>query len=147
MTLPPEHEDLSFPFDDAGCFGCSARNPDGLGLRFRRDGDTMYGSYTVSDRFHGAPGIAHGGIVATILDEYSCAAAVFLRGDPVLTGELNVRYERPCPVEVPLDIRARIIGEDHPRYLVIEAEVCAGGEVLVRSSGKFFPRPAGRPTP
>ena len=140
-------EKVSFPFDDGGCFGCSPRNGDGLQLEFARTGSEIVGTYVVPDRFHGAPGVAHGGIVATILDEYSCAAAVFLRGCRVVTGELTVRYERPCPVEKPLAIRSRVADESHPRYLVIEALVSDGDEVLVRSVGKFFPRDLDQPAP
>ena len=134
--------EIVFPFGDGGCFGCSKSNPDGLQLRFFRDGDEVTAAYTVPDRFHGAPGIAHGGIVATILDEFSCAAAVSLAGTRVVTGELQVRYEKPCPVEREFRVRARILGAEHARYLVIEAEISIDGERLVRSTGKFFRQPA-----
>ncbi|HXC49783.1 MAG TPA: PaaI family thioesterase [Candidatus Limnocylindrales bacterium] len=143
-----ELEELVFPFGDGGCFGCSKLNPDGLQLRFFRgpseiDGrDEIVGTCRVPDRFHGAPGITHGGIVATILDEFSCAAAVFLAGVRVVTGELQVRYERPCPVEREIVVRSRVASDAHARYLVIEAEMHLGAERLVRSSGKFFRQPA-----
>jgi acyl-coenzyme A thioesterase PaaI-like protein len=94
--------------------------------------------YRIPDRFHGAPGIAHGGIVATILDEISCAAAVFLVDRFVVTGELVVRYERPVPIETPLDFDAELAGQTHPRYAEIVARVRQGDTVLARSSGKFF---------
>ena len=124
--------------EDGGCFGCSAQNPAGLRLSFRRRGDVVVADCRVADHFHGAPGIAHGGIVATLLDEISCAAAYFTRGRRVVTGELNVRYRRPCPVESPLNLSARATDAQHPRYLVIAAEVRVGDEVLAESSGKFF---------
>jgi acyl-coenzyme A thioesterase PaaI-like protein len=92
----------------------------------------------VPDRFHGAPGVAHGGIVATILDETSCAAAVFVADRFVVTGELTVRYERPVPVEAPLDVEAEIVGTGHPRYVEIVARIRRDDVVLARSSGKFF---------
>jgi uncharacterized protein (TIGR00369 family) len=136
----PEDVDLSFPAD-GGCFGCSSANPSGLQLRFRRRGDAIQASYTVPDRFHGAPGVTHGGIVATLLDEVSCAAAVFVRDRHVVTGELTVRYSRPCPVETPLDLAAEVV-EETARYLVIEGQVRRGDELLARSTGKFFFRPA-----
>jgi acyl-coenzyme A thioesterase PaaI-like protein len=119
-----------------------------LRLRFwRRDG-RIVGDYVIPDRFHGAPGIAHGGIVAAILDEFSCAALYFLRGERVVTGELSVRYESPCPVETPLRIQSWIQAQDHPRYRVVEAQASdASGSVLVRSVGKFFPTGAPRPAP
>lgn len=135
-TTYPEDVDLPFPAD-GGCFGCSASNPIGLQMCFRRHGEMVYADFVVADRFHGAPGIAHGGIVATMLDEASCAGAVFIRDQRVVTGELAVRYRRPCPVETPIRLEARVTGE-HPRYLVIEAQVSREGEVLAQSTGKFF---------
>jgi acyl-coenzyme A thioesterase PaaI-like protein len=123
--------------DDGGCFGCSARNPHGLQLRFRQRGDVIVADHVIAERFHGAPGIAHGGIIATLLDEVSCAAAAVARDTHVVTGELSVRYRRPCPVEVPLTLSARITGEQ-TRYLVIAAEVRRDDEVLAHSTGKFF---------
>lgn len=134
----PDAGELLFPFGDGGCFGCSKSNEAGLQLRFYRDGDEVVGHPTVPDRFHGAPGVVHGGIVATMLDEFSCAAAVFLAGHRVVTGELTVRYERPCPVERRLEARARVVDASHARYLVIEAELHLDGQRLVRSTGKFF---------
>ena len=136
----PVAEVLTFP-EDGGCFGCSQANPSGLGLRFRRDGAVVRTHHRIADRFHGAPGIAHGGIVATILDEVSCAAAVFVADRYVVTGELVVRYERPVPVEALLEIAAEIARQDHPRYAEIAARVTQDGVVLARSTGKFFYRP------
>ena len=130
-------EILRFP-PGSGCFGCSSENATGLQLTFRRRGDEVHADYTIPDRFHGAPGVAHGGIVATIIDEVSCAAVFFLRNRYVVTGELTVRYAKPCPVETPLRFRARIFSDDHSRYAVVQTEVEREGVVLARSSGKFF---------
>lgn len=140
----PLSGELIFPFGDGGCFGCSPSNPAGLHLHFYRGGEDdeeIVSTYTVPERFHGAPGIAHGGIVATILDEFSCAAAVFLAGSRVVTGELTVRYQRPCPVEVELDVKARVRDLGHARYLVIEAWIERDGQRLAGSTGKFFRSP------
>jgi acyl-coenzyme A thioesterase PaaI-like protein len=138
----PEGVELAFP-EDGGCFGCSPSNAAGLALRFRRDGMRIRAVTRIADRFHGAPGIAHGGIVATLLDETSCAAAVFVGDRFVVTGELVVRYQAPVPVEVPLDLDAEIVGQTHPRYAEIAACVRRDGVVLARSTGKFFYRERG----
>lgn len=76
--------------------------------------------------------------MATILDEVSCAVAVLVGDRYVVTGELVVRYERPVPVGVPLDIEAEIVHQTHPRYAEIEARVRDGSTLLARSTGKFF---------
>jgi acyl-coenzyme A thioesterase PaaI-like protein len=133
----PEDVEVTFP-NDGGCFGCSPTHPSGLNLRFRRRGERVLSRYTIADRFHGAPGVAHGGIVATILDEVSCAAVHLVTDRWVTTGELTVRYERPCPVEQPLDVAAAIVDRTHPRYWVVEAELHRAGERVARSTGKFF---------
>jgi acyl-coenzyme A thioesterase PaaI-like protein len=126
--------------EDGGCFGCSQANPAGLRMRFHRRGDGVHATYTVADRFHGAPGVAHGGIVATLLDEVSCVAIFALSDHWVVTGELTVRYERACPVEQPLEITAHVVDRSHPKYWVVEGAIHAGGERLARSTGKFFLR-------
>ena len=137
MPPVPEHVELTFP-DDGGCFGCSPTNPRGLGLRFRREGETIHARYTIADGFHGAPGIAHGGIVATLLDEVSCALVALVLDRRVVTGELTVRYEQPVPVEQPLELVARVARREHARYAVVDGEVRRGATRLARSTGKFF---------
>ena len=133
----PEGIELSFP-EDGGCFGCSPSNPSGMQLRFRREGTRVRSRSRIPDRFHGAPGVVHGGIVATMLDEVSCAVAVFVADRFVVTGELVVRYERPVPVETPLELEAEIVGQAHPRYAEIAASIRDGDTILARSTGKFF---------
>ncbi len=137
MADSSQDEPVSFA-EDGGCFGCSADNPSGMQLRFRRRGDAVVADHVVADQFHGAPGVVHGGIVATMLDEVSCAAAVFTRDRHVVTGELQIRYRKPCPVAAPLALSARVADDTHPRYLVVEAEIRSGEEIVARSTGKFF---------
>lgn len=144
MPETTSEQELFFGDQGNGCFGCSRTNEHGLQLRFFRRGDSVVCRYTVPDRFHGAPKIAHGGIIAAILDEVSCAAAYHLEGEHVVTGELSVRYERPCPVEAPLVIVARP-RERRAHYWIIAATVEREGEVLARSEGRFFP--VDRPIP
>lgn len=136
----PEGVELSFP-EDGGCFGCSPSNSTGMQLRFVRFGTRVRSRTRVPERFHGAPGIVHGGIVATMLDEISCAAAVFVADRFVVTGELVVRYDHPVPVETPLELEAELVGQSHPRYAEISATVRGADTVLARSTGKFFYQP------
>jgi|SRR5581483_65193 len=136
----PADEELVLP--DIGCFGCSPSRPDGLGIRFRRRGERVVSDYAIPASFHGAPGVAHGGIVATLLDEMSCAAAAVQFGWFVVTGELTVRYERAIPLETSLHLEAWVASSDHPRYVVVEATVDRDGERLARATSKIFRRDA-----
>jgi uncharacterized protein (TIGR00369 family) len=129
-------EELRFP--EGQCFGCSRSNPVGLRLRFWKQGEEVLTRHTVAKEHCGAPGVVHGGIVATLVDEVCCAVVAFLKGTYVVTGELTIRYVLPCPVEVGLEVRARIT-EERPRYFVVESEVRQGETLLARSTGRFFP--------
>jgi hypothetical protein len=53
--------------------------------------------------------------------------------EPAFTGELTVRYERPVPIETPLELRARLVGRER-RKLFITAE-CRDGDTVV-ATGK-----------
>jgi acyl-coenzyme A thioesterase PaaI-like protein len=141
-----DDEVLRFPVD-AGCFGCAASNEAGLRMTFRRRGDRILSRYTIADRFHGAPGVAHGGIVATIFDEVSCAAVYFLGGTAVVTGELSVRYEKPCPVEREIEVQAWIADASHAKYAVVESQAHEGDTLLARATGRFFYSPLAGPRP
>ena len=53
------------------CFACGKDNPHGMHLKFFLDDDGRHFvcRFRLSDRFWGPPKHAHGGIIATILDE------------------------------------------------------------------------------
>jgi acyl-coenzyme A thioesterase PaaI-like protein len=141
---PPagSREELCFPAGGQ-CFGCSRDNPVGLRLRFFRDHEGVRCETTVAASYEGAPGVVHGGIQAVLLDETCCAAAFFGRGRYVVTGALSLRYRRPCPVEVPLVVTARIIAHEE-RFFRIEARIYSEGapDPLTLAEGKFYPNPA-----
>ena len=52
------------------CFACGLENKVGLRLSFYDDGEgKAVGEYAIAKEFESYPGMAHGGIVATIMDE------------------------------------------------------------------------------
>lgn len=89
------------------CFICGVENPVGLKLKIYQSAPGIIETtYTAPDHFQGYPGVLHGGIVATILDEISGRA---LMGDPskprfMFTGKLEVKYRKNVPVGQPLKI-------------------------------------------
>jgi uncharacterized protein (TIGR00369 family) len=92
------------------CFVCGVENPLGLQLRFYdSEPGEVVAEYTLSENYQGYPGVAHGGVVAAMLDE---AAGRSLMGDMVtprfmFTARLNVRYRKNVPVGQPL----RLVGK------------------------------------
>jgi len=92
------------------CFICGVDNPIGLKLKiYQTSPGVIEATYTAPDHFQGYPGILHGGIVASILDEISGRA---LMGEPssprfMFTGRLQVKYRKNVPTGKPL----RIVGK------------------------------------
>ena len=93
------------------CFVCGRNNPVGLNLQFFDNGkDEVFSDYTVAARYQSYPGIVHGGILASMLDEVVGRVAII--GDHhhfMVSVRLQVVYRHPVPVETPLKIRGRIV--------------------------------------
>jgi acyl-coenzyme A thioesterase PaaI-like protein len=90
------------------CFVCGRQNPVGLKLDFYEDHESnqIRAQFTVSDAYQGYPGVVHGGIVSTILDEVSGRAVMMEEGDDRLlaTLRIRVRFREPTPTETPLTV-------------------------------------------
>ena len=92
---------------DDMCFACGEKNPIGLKLEFRFEGDEYVTTFQVRPEYQGWAGIAHGGLVATVLDEVM-ARLLWEKQINAITGKLEVRYHKPVPIGDTLDIRGRI---------------------------------------
>ena len=79
------------------CFGCGRDNKDGLQLKFFHSGELYYTDYVAGEKYQGYPGILHGGIVSTILDEVM-ANILHVQGLHPMTADLRVRFIQPVPV-------------------------------------------------
>ncbi len=92
------------------CFVCGVENPVGLHLHFyQTEPGVVETTYTAPEHFQGYPGVLHGGIIATILDETSGRAFM---GDPkhprfMYTAKMEIKYRKNVPTGQPL----RIVGK------------------------------------
>jgi acyl-coenzyme A thioesterase PaaI-like protein len=108
------------------CFVCGVENEAGLHMQFYETESTpvqVTARYTVPQRYQGYPGIVHGGIIATMLDEVT--SRTIFRGAPprvVVTARLTVRYRQPVPVEKPLLLTGRVV-EDKGRVIKVTGEI------------------------
>ena len=73
-------------------------------VEVRYDGDEIVADVVLRRAFEGAPGRAHGGIVAAAFDDVTGFVIAQLQ-EPAFTGELTVRYLAPVPVDEPLELR------------------------------------------
>jgi acyl-coenzyme A thioesterase PaaI-like protein len=135
-TLPPSESVLpqrspaalpagtQLPSHYSLCIGCGADHPCGLRLRAAvGDGLRIVGQYTVTEHHQGAPGLAHGGILATVIDEVMGALNWLLMA-PAVTGRLEVDFRTPVPVGATVHLEAWLTGQ-------------AGRKVYTRASGRL----------
>lgn len=93
-----------------GCYGCGTTEPHGLHLEVERDAEvSVRARFTVTEHHQGAPGLAHGGVLAAALDDTIGYVLAVLRRLAV-TGGLQVDYRRPVPVGTTLHLSARCTG-------------------------------------
>jgi uncharacterized protein (TIGR00369 family) len=127
-------------YPDNGCFGCSPHNTEGLQMRWVRTGPgAIEGRYAVPCHYEGAPGVVHGGIQATILDETLGQAAHVDddEGRDVVTVDFRLRYRRPCPTETPLRVRGRHVRTEG-RDIFVEGEIVdEEGQVLTTAEARW----------
>jgi acyl-coenzyme A thioesterase PaaI-like protein len=121
------------------CFACGPDNPDGMHLKFRFDeaGGRAWCRFRLPLRFQGPPGHAHGGIIATILDE-AMGKVNKLRAVIAVTKTMEVEYLKLVPLRKSLMVEGRersVRGRKHVNVAQILNEK---GEVLARSRGLFI---------
>ena len=133
------HETKHHKIPKNHCFGCGPDNPEGMRLNFvlGESNKSFVSRFKLSSRYVGPPGHAHGGIIATILDE-AMGKVNKLRHVIALTREMKVEYLRPVP------LGKTLIAEGHEKYVrgrehINVAEIRdETGIVLARSRGKFI---------
>jgi acyl-coenzyme A thioesterase PaaI-like protein len=121
------------------CFGCGPQNETGLKLKFVLDEERQrfVCRFRLQGRFVGPPAHAHGGIIATILDE-AMGKVSKLHNLVALTSSMEITYRKPVPLFKPLVTEGweeRVRGREHFRAAEIRN---AEGEVLATSTGKFI---------
>lgn len=124
----------------SGCFLCGDENACGVRTRFFVEGDSVCARISLPAHVNGYKNVAHGGVLAALLDESMGWAATVFGGSQLMyiTGELTVKYLAPVPVGEDIEIRSRLV-RDAGRIAFSEGELSCGGEVRVRAKGKFLP--------
>ena len=134
--LDPRLNDLS-PYQ--GCFACGLRNDAGLKLTFWMEGNDIVTEFTPDAHYQGFPGVLHGGILATLLDE-TLSRTASIEGRWMMTGRLEIRYRRPAPLGPRLRVTARQLSS-RSRMVQAEGEVRLADDpsvILADARGVFL---------
>ena len=119
------------------CFACGTLNTSGMGLVLHVEPDRCWTELVLEDRFEGWEGIAHGGILCTILDEVMAWSLVG-QDNWGVTARMSVEFKKPVPIGAPIRAEGWIT---RPRRRLVEAAahiVDAGtGQVLATATGLY----------
>ena len=128
---------LPFEVDPHRCFACGTLNEHGLGLTLHVEPQRSWVELALEPQFQGWDGIAHGGIVAAILDEVM-AWSLAHGDDWGVTARMAVEYRRPVPLGVPIRADGWIT-RSRRRLIETEARLVevASGEVLATATGVY----------
>ena len=89
------------------CFGCGEKNPVGLHLTYRFQGDALVTDFTPGGTHEGWPGIVHGGIIATLLYEVMENFA-FRKGIVTMMRDMDIQFRRPANIGRNITALARL---------------------------------------
>ena len=118
------------------CYGCGSDHPSGLHMNLLAGtGLTTEGRFLVSELHQGAPGLAHGGLLTTAMDEV-LGSLNWLLDKPAVTGHLECAFRRPVPVGTELAMRARVDGAAG-RRIYMSAEALIEERVAVSARAIF----------
>ncbi len=120
------------------CFGCGKDNPQGMHLKFHyhEESNSFVARIKLPQRYWGPPKHAHGGIIATILDE-AMGKVNKLKHVIALTREMTVEYLKPVPLHKPLLVEGRAHYARGRRHVNVGAIRDEKGEVLARGRAVF----------
>jgi acyl-coenzyme A thioesterase PaaI-like protein len=121
------------------CFGCGRANPHGMGLVFYREGppDRAVCRFKLSRRYEGPPRHAHGGVIATLLDE-AMGKCNKLADVVAMTRTMEVDYLRLVPLRTSLLVRAWSTKRQGRKHWVAGEITTEDGQVLARGHGFFL---------
>ena len=87
----------TFELTPHNCFACGTLNATGMQLAIHVERDRSWTDLLLDQRFEGWDGIAHGGILCTVLDELMAWALVG-QDNWGLTARLSVDFKQPATV-------------------------------------------------
>jgi acyl-coenzyme A thioesterase PaaI-like protein len=120
------------------CFVCGRDNPVGLKMKWDQDPEQgeIRATVTLPEHFNGYPGVAHGGVIAAVLDE-TAGRSILVDGgfdDLMVTARLEILYRRPTPTGVPLLAVGRLLRRDGARAEAVGELRLPDGTVSARAT-------------
>lgn len=118
------------------CFGCGPAHPIGFRLQFAIEGPETVARFTPNDLHQGPPGVMHGGLVSTLIDEVGAWAVIAHRRKFGFTTSLACRFHRAVRIGPEITCRAEIKKETS-RLMDVSVQVHQSGELAASGELRF----------
>ncbi|MBN1296861.1 PaaI family thioesterase [bacterium] len=137
-------ENIFDSVENYNCFACGPNHPFGLHLTFEYDDAVDEVSCLIRPDmlFAGFPGILHGGIQATILDEVAFWGTWGKHGRSGFTYDLTIRYRQKCPVETTIEAIG-IVHDEEKRLVPVDVVLRNPDTGMIYTDGRvryYLPR-------
>ncbi len=139
------HPIQDFYNDEAAiCYGCGRNNPHGLHIKTVWDGAEGVARFTPSAHHTAFPNVVYGGLLASLIDCHSIGTAIAAlydragyaptEGEEItcVTGNLNVSYLKPSPIDAELVLKAHI-KEITDKKAIVLCDIWAGDVLTVKA--------------
>lgn len=133
----PHPDGAQLPAHHEQCLGCGMNNPHGHHLNVHRQGDRVVATHHFDDRHVGAPGIVHGGAVATVIDDLY-GFLLYLVGEPAVTRQLVVDYLTPVLIGTTYLLEARVSRREGRKLFVAASVTAPDGRPAATSTAVFI---------
>jgi len=139
ITAPSFKELKELPNTDThNCFACSPVNSSGLQMKFYTNDKRVFAKVAVPGHMGGWNRIAHGGVLATILDETMGWAGIYLLEQLTLTKTMTIDFFQAVMVGEELRCEAWVQKRTGKREAIIHAAIYnAHKDICARSKGTF----------
>ena len=117
-------------------FVSGVENPKGMKMVPIIKDRKIYAKYTFEKSFEGGPGLVHGGILSTVLDDMM-GYATFTRNLFCVTANLNVNFRAPSPVDKEFELYAWVKEVDGNKVYA-ESVIQSEDAIHVEADGLFI---------
>jgi len=138
MIIDPEVLQTIPNSENHNCFGCGAKNPHGLKMKFSTDGERVYSFIHAPSAMTGWDRTVHGGILTTMLDEVMGWGIVYLLKKIGMTKSITVAFNKAVYAGERLAVVGGIREKKSDRESLMQGAIYNEKETLcVEATGQF----------
>ncbi|MCX7769898.1 MAG: PaaI family thioesterase [Proteobacteria bacterium] len=120
------------------CFCCGSKNIKGLSLVVEKHDEYSLIKCSIPSEYESYPGIVHGGIISTLLDE-ALWYAFYFKNLFTFTRKLSITFKKSVPVNYPIMIKGEVIKKLRASLWIGKAEIFDNNKNLFAfATGEFF---------